>query len=505
MIDEEKRKAIEALFAEGKKKKEIARLLNLDPKTVRGIIAGNISPKPRSDKKIVDVDLLRKEYNRCDGYAQRVHEILAEEHGIEIGYSTLTRMIRHHGIGQKIDKRCYHVDDIPGQEMQHDTTPYRLRIGKETVVVICSGLYLRYSKMRYIKFYPHFNRFMMKCFFYEALSYWGYTAEICLIDNTNLAILHGTGKGAIPHPEMIAFAKPYGFEWLAHEKGHANRKAGKERNFRTIETNFFPGRTFESMEDLNRQGFEWATSRYAHRPLSRSRLIPIVLFEEEKPNLIKLPIYVEPPYQPHQRNIDQYGYIAFNANYYWIPGKSTGKVSLIQYSERIKIFPPAQSPIEYPLPAWKVKNQKFTPQGVNTNPYEPKNIKKSCHEEEKRLRDLGEVCCAYLDFITSNQSEVKQKPRFIRELYKLSKNIAPSLFIVIIKRALEYRVAKIETLLNISHQLMEKDICDFPETGVTNDYEQREAYREGRFSQETELKSYRDLLEDKEDTQHNEE
>ena len=505
MINEEKRKVVETLSGEGKKKKEIGRLLNISPKTVRRILTDNFSEKARSDKKTVDVELLRNLYARCDGYVQRVYEILMEEYEIEIGYSTLSRMIRHEGIGQKINKRCYHAGDIPGVEMQHDTTLYRLKIGGEIIRVICSGLYLRYSKMRYIKFYPHFNRFIMKSFFYEALTHWGYAAKTCMIDNTNLAVLHGTGKNAIFNPEMIAFAKDYGFNWVAHEKGHANRKAGKERNFWTVETNFLPGRTWTSIEDLNRQGFDWATVRYAKRPLSRIRLIPAVLFEEEKPDLIKLPAYIEPPYRPHKRDIDQYGYAAFNANYYWIPGKSTGEVSLIEYPDRIKIFPLDQPPIQYPLPAWRVKNQKFTPKGANTNPYEPKHIKKPCYEEEKRLRNLGRIPCAYLDFIKSHMSGVKQKPKFIRQLYMLMKKMAPSLFIATIERALKYRVTNIEALIRISHQLMKKELHDFPEIAVHNDYEEREAYQQGRFSQERDPEFYSNLLKGKEDTQNNKE
>jgi hypothetical protein len=39
----------------------------------------------------------------------------------------------------------------------------------------------------------------------------------------------------------------------------------------------------------NAQAFEWATLNYARRPLSHTRLIPIDLFEGEKPDLIKLP------------------------------------------------------------------------------------------------------------------------------------------------------------------------------------------------------------------------
>ena len=459
---------------------------------MRNILAddSDSAAKPRCDRKEIDPDLLRRLYDRCDGYVQRIHEILAQEEETEIGYSTLSRMIRKLGIGQRANTRCHQVDDIPGEEMQHDTSPYRLRIGNRDMAVILSGLYLRYSKMRYIKFYPHFNRFKMKCFLYEALWFWGHSARICVIDNTNLAVLSGTGRDALFNPEMTAFAKPYGFEWLAHEKGHSNRKAGTERNFWTVETNFFPGRTFENFEDLNTQAFEWATSHYARRPLSRTRLIPIDLFEEEKPDLIKLPGYAESPYQSYQREIDQYGYIAFDANYYWIPGKLRGKASVIEYPDCIKIFTVNQPPVEYPLPALGLRNQKFTPQGAHTNPYEPRHIQKPCHEEEGHLRALDTQIGDYLDFVKSRDSGVKQKPKFIRELYKLCKNIAPGLFTATIKRAMEYRLADIERLKRISYQLMHKDLYHIPEIALKTDYEEREAYREGRFSREGELTLY---------------
>ncbi|MFH1863844.1 MAG: helix-turn-helix domain-containing protein [bacterium] len=501
MINEDKRKAVRTLYAEGRRKKEITRLLGIDRKTVRGILSTPEDKpiKPRRDKKDIDPDLLRKLYTRCNGYLERLHEVLTEEFGLNVGYSTLTRMIRQSGIGREPDRRFYQVADEPGIEMQHDTTPYTLKIGGKPARVICSGLYLRYCKMRYIKFYPNFNRFRMKCFFYEALTHWKRAAKRCVIDNTNLAVLHGTGQGALFHPEMIAFARPYGFEWLAHEKGHANRKAGKERNFWTIETNFFPGRTFESIEDLNRQAFEWATIRYALRPHAKTRLIPGELFEGEKPYLIELPGYIEPPYLEHQRNTDQYGYIAFNGNYYWVPGKARPEVKVIEYPGWIKIFLKGQQPITYSIAAWNVKNQKFLPDGINPNPYEPKSIKRPCHEEERRLRNLGKVLEDYLDFIKSRQSDVKQKPRFIRTLYALSKKMTPSLFTAAIERALKYKVESIEALARIAGQLIKKDLYIFPEEVVDNNYKEREAYQKGCFSQEREIMLYQDLPEEKED------
>jgi transposase len=497
-IPQSRKDAAKTLFAQGKSKKEIARLLNIAPRTVRRILSREQDSSARSDKRVIDTELLRSLHNRCGGYVERVHELLTQQHGIDIGYSTLTRIVRENNLGRKPDKRCYHVGDIPGEEMQHDTTLYRLKIGEKIFSVVCSGLYLRYSKMRYIKFYRHFNRFKLKCFFHEALSYWGYAAGICIVDNSSLVVLHGTGSHAVIHPEILAFTKDYGFNWLAHEKGHANRKAGKERNFRTVETNFLPGRTFNDMDDLNRQALEWATVHYANRPLSKTHLIPAALFEEEKPRLIKLSSYIEPPYQQHKRVVDKYGYVAFDANYYWVPGRSTGEITLIEYSDKIQLFPKDEPTIEYVLPAYGTKNEKFVPESANTNPYQPRHIRKSCDEEEKRLRQAGEICCMYLDFIDSKDSGVKQRSRFKRELYGLMKKMAPALFSAVIERALQYHVAEIDALVRIARQMMGSTQNDLQLPEISNDYENREAYRKGRFSQERDIGEYRSLFESSE-------
>ncbi|HEX2959863.1 MAG TPA: hypothetical protein VHO70_23710 [Chitinispirillaceae bacterium] len=66
---------------------------------------------------------------------------------------------------------------------------------------------------------------------------------------------YGSGSSAVMNPEMVAFADNYGFIYKAHEINHSNRKAGKERNFWTVETNFLPGRTFSSLENLNEQAY----------------------------------------------------------------------------------------------------------------------------------------------------------------------------------------------------------------------------------------------------------
>lgn len=100
----------------------------------------------------------------------------------------------------------------------------------------------------------------MECFFRPALIFWGCPARQCIIDSSNVARLRGAGAHALIHPEMKAFAKQYGFVFRCHEVKHCDRKAGKERSFWTVETNFLPGRTFRDLEDRNRRACEWSTA-----------------------------------------------------------------------------------------------------------------------------------------------------------------------------------------------------------------------------------------------------
>ena len=211
MITADTRKAVFLLHQEGTPIRQISRQLRLSRNAVRRIIAqsGQMPPSIRRPSLILDPELLRQLHQDCDGYAQRMMEILREEHGLAVKYSTLTRHLRDLGIRVPVNQRCERVPDQPGAEMQHDTSPFTLLVGSERLRLQASLLYLRFSKRRYLQFYPVFDRFHMKCFLHLALMHWGYAPPICVIDNTNLARWRGLGAHAVMVPEMEAFGKAH--------------------------------------------------------------------------------------------------------------------------------------------------------------------------------------------------------------------------------------------------------------------------------------------------------
>jgi transposase len=496
MIEPDKRKAIYLLHKEGMGVREISRNMNISTNTVTAIIgqAGELPQTTRKDKIEIDTELVSRIYHQCDGRVQRTHEMLSEQHGIRIGYSTLTRMIRELGFGKSQKGRCHRVPDEPGVEMQHDTSPYHVKFKDKRVLVQGSLLYFRYSKIRYLKFYRSFDRFKMKCFLHEGLIFWGYTADVCIIDNTNLARLRGTGKNAVIVPEMEQFARQYGFAFICHEKGHANRKAGNERSFYTVETNFFPGREFANLEDMNRQAFEWATVRMANRPTTKTRLIPAQVFEYEKPYLKKLPGYLPAPYLVLKRGTDQYGYAPVDGNFYWIPGTKRHDVKVLQYAEHLMIYRNRNLLGRYPLPPDGVKNELIPPQGQSKPPYKPKNRKKPTTKQENMLRTAAKEIDEYLTFAIKNG--VKQKHRFIRGLYGLYRKMALEVFIKTVSRALTYRITDIKTVERIATLQLTAAHLQLPLPQIDRQFEKRDAYIEGYFADDVDLTVYDKITED---------
>jgi len=490
MIETDKRKAIFLLHQEGMGNREIARRLGVSRNTVRMIIGqeGMTTHKVRCDKQQIDQELLRRLHEQCEGHIERVYEKLVEEEGVVVKYSTLTRMLREQGISKEQKTRCDRVPDEPGEEMQHDTSVYTVKLGNQRVKIVASLLYMRYSKRRYLKFYRAFDRFQMKCFFHQALTFWGYAARRCIIDNTNLARLRGTGSAAVIVPEMEAFGKQYGFEYKCHALKHANRKAGEERSFYTVETNFLPGRTFLSIEDINQQALEWASMRMDNRPQGKAGLIPAKAFEYEMGFLNRLEAHLPPPYRIHDRGTDQYGYITFESNYYWVPGTRRDDLRVLQYGECLKIYLARQCLAEYPLPAQGVRNKRFSPEGLPAPRHQPKNRKQSAHEEEKRLRAID--CCvgAYLDFAL--QTPGLQRQQFLRKLFALSRKMTPGLFVKSLERSLKYRITSLETVERIAVLHLGQGAQNLPLAEVDEQYLQREAYLEGSMTEQPDLSIY---------------
>src|SRR5437016_3081984 len=339
MLSQAQRTAILELSAKGVSKREIAQVLRLSRPTVRKVLRENSTNVPeiqRAEKAEPYRDRILELLTSCKGNLVRVHEELVAG-GAVLSYPALTGFCRRQGIGQTpvVPTGQYHFD--PGVEMQHDTSPHTVEVGGRKYKAQTASAVLCYSRMLFFQINPTFQRFDCKVFLTDALRFTGGAPERVMIDNTHVVVLRGTGRQMIPVPEMEAFAERFGFRFVAHQIGNANRSARVERPFSFIENNFLAGRTFASWAELNSQAGQWGdkvNSTYK----KHIRAVPRELFAIERLHLKPLPAWIPEVYRLHARTVDVEGYVSVNSNRYSVPVYWIGRrVEVRETRDRIEI------------------------------------------------------------------------------------------------------------------------------------------------------------------------
>lgn len=268
----------------------------------------------------------------------RVHDLLFDR-GIEIGYSTLTRLAREQGVSASAQKRAGKYEFAPGEEMQFDTSPHRVTLGERTGVCHCASLVLAYSRRLYVRYFFTFSRFEAKAFLAEALIFMDGVCKRCVIDNSSVVVARGSGRDAEMAPEMEAFSRHYGFTFLAHRIRHPDRKARVERPFAYVERNFLAGRTFRDLQDLNKQALLWCREVSNKKPKRSLGMSPEQAYILEKPSLPPLPPYIPPVYESLNRIVDTEGYVCLETNRYSAPDTLIGKTVEVQkHLELVKVY-----------------------------------------------------------------------------------------------------------------------------------------------------------------------
>lgn len=132
MHDQDTRKAILQLHEKGHGKRAIARTLRISRNSVRRVLASGeaeVPPIHRESQFDDHIEMVRQLHLECGGNLVRVSEELERRGLLEHGYSALTRFCRREGIGVQPRKPAGQYSFLPGEEMQHDTSPHAVSLG----------------------------------------------------------------------------------------------------------------------------------------------------------------------------------------------------------------------------------------------------------------------------------------------------------------------------------------------------------------------------------------
>jgi hypothetical protein len=126
------------------------------------------------------------------------------------------------------------------------------------------------------------------------------------------------------HPRFLAYAGHHGFRPVACTPGRGNEKGRVEDALKYLRGNFWPGRTFRDLADLNAQAQAWRDAIANQREHRVTRRIPALLLAEERPHLLPL----REPYDTDEVRsvvVPPSFRVTFDGNRYSVPWRLVGK------------------------------------------------------------------------------------------------------------------------------------------------------------------------------------
>jgi hypothetical protein len=349
--------------------------------------------------------------------------------------------------------------------MQHDTSPHEVEVGGRKYKAQTASAVLCYSRLLFFQIYPTFQRFDCKVFLTDALRYMGGATERVMIDNTHVVVLRGTGREMIAVPEMEAFGERFGFRFVAHERGDANRSARVERPFSFIENNFLAGRTFTSWSDLNQQARQWC-DRVNATYKKHIRAIPRELFAVERLHLKALPAWIPEVYRLHQRTVDVEGYVSVNSIRYSVPVSWIGRrVEVRETRDKIEIELDPRHIVTH-VRALTPQQQRITL--AEHKPPRGEGVKRSNpHPEEQVLLQAAPEIAVYV-------AALKQKGRKVvalalRQLLRLLQEYPREPFLAAVRQASQYGLYDLDRLERMILRRVARDYFLLRETDTDQD------------------------------------
>lgn len=193
------------------------------------------------------------------------------------------------------------------------------KLHKVAVFVMILG----YSRAKYIEFVKRCDlRSMERCML-NAFQYFGGVPREVLTDNMKTVVAGREAGKVIWNTQFSDFAVEMGFVPKVCRVRAPQTKGKVERLVRYVKENFFPGRSFVDLEDLNRQAIAWCKS-VDSRPHGTTCKIPLQKLAQEE--LFSLPSQeIQDRYRWEMRTVTRDGLVSFDGIRYGVPWQYSGK------------------------------------------------------------------------------------------------------------------------------------------------------------------------------------
>jgi transposase len=448
-------KMIEELARRGASISAIAREVGRDRKTVRAAFNGGQSGTKKKEEKSVSILDPYKEYivgrlEVADFTAQRLYQDIQDQ-GYEGGYDVVKRFVGPLR-AEKSRQAVIRFETLPGQQGQVDWTGKFgfMELDGVRKRLSCFSMILGFSRYQYIEFTLSRNTLNFLSCHVHAFEYFeGIPGEL-LYDNLKTAILSNVDGVVEYQSEFKDFADYYGFTPRACRPYRAETKGKVERPFPYIRSNFFMGREFKDLVDLNEQAWDWLKERANCRIHGTTREKPEVRFEQEKDKLISLPEKRFRVVATQTRTSTRDCLISYEGNYYSVPGEHACRRGLrVEVSaEEVTIYHGEQHIARHALCRGK-GHRIIDPKHLEG--LKPERTFTPTQKRLEELRSLGLAAKTFVDGLVRTQT--KYLSWHLKKLDDLWIKVGSETLQEAMKRAIPYEAFDAQTVENLAKKL----------------------------------------------------
>jgi len=210
---------------------------------------------------------------------------------------------------------------LPGEQAQVDWGHFDyVQIGRAKRPLMAFVMVLSWSRQIFLRFYLNQRMESFLRGHVAAFHAWGALPRVLLYDNLKSAVLERRDDAIRFHPTLLALSAHYHFEPRPVAVARGNEKGRVERAIRYIRDNFFAGRQWTDIDDLNAQANAWCAGPAAHRPCPEDPSMMVSeAFAQEQPHLLALP---DNPFETDERvevSVGKTPYVRFDLNDYSVP------------------------------------------------------------------------------------------------------------------------------------------------------------------------------------------
>ena len=260
---------------------------------------------------------------------RRLHRELREL-GYTGGYSILTDFLRDI---RPIEPAPFEVrfETPPGRQAQVDFAHFRTvftdQPGTERILWLFS-LVLGHSRMLWARFVPHQDLSTLLRCQAAALEALGGVPEHILYDRMRTVFSREDPEAGhiVYNRTLLEFARHYGYLPKACRPYRAKTKGKVERPYRYIREDFFLGRSFRNLEDLNQQLQQWLDQVANVRVHATTKRVVAEHFAEERPRLQQLPAGPFQAVLRLERRITRDGMVSVDGNLYSVPNSTRRRI-----------------------------------------------------------------------------------------------------------------------------------------------------------------------------------